>query len=41
VSVCAGAHKLTKNTPYKTARPNGLPDDQHMTFETCRSRKEF
>jgi hypothetical protein len=27
-------HKHMKNVPYKTACTNGLPDDEHMMFET-------
>ena len=30
-----------KNVPYKTACTNGLPDDEHVMFETCRSHKEL
>jgi hypothetical protein len=30
-----------ENIPYKTACTNGLPDDEHMMFETCKRRKEL
>ena len=30
-----------KTIPYKTACTNGLPDDKHMMFETCRRRQEL
>jgi hypothetical protein len=30
-----------KNIPYKTACTNGLPDDEHMMFETCRRQAEL
>ena len=30
-----------KNTPYKIACTNSLPEDEHMMFETCRRHKEF
>ena len=30
-----------KNIPYKTACTNGLPDDEHMLFETRRRHKEL
>jgi len=30
-----------KNIPYKTACTNGLPDDEHMMFETCRKCQEL
>jgi len=30
-----------KNIPYKTACTNGLPDDEHMMFETCGRCQEF
>jgi len=29
-----------KNVPYYTACTNGLPDDEHMMFETCRRYQE-
>jgi len=34
-------HKCMKNIPYKTACTNGLPDDEHMIFETLRDAKEL
>jgi hypothetical protein len=34
-------HKCMKNIPYKTACTNGLPDDEHMIFKTCRRHKEL
>jgi hypothetical protein len=33
-------HKCMKNIPYKTACTSGLPDDEHMMFETRRRRQE-
>jgi hypothetical protein len=30
-----------KNTTYKTACTNGLPDDEHMMFETCKRYEEL
>jgi len=33
-------YKCMKNMPYKTACTNGLPDDGHMMFETCRRHEE-
>jgi len=30
-----------KNIPYNTACTNGLPDDEHVMFETCRGHQEF
>jgi hypothetical protein len=30
-----------KNIPYKTARTNGVTDDEHMLFETCRTQEEL
>jgi len=32
---------MHKNIPYKTARINGLPDDKHTMFETCRRHQEL
>ena len=38
-------HKEMKITlykiPYKAACTNGLPEDEHMMFETCRIRQEL
>ena len=34
-------YKYTKDVPYKTSLANGLPDDEHMLFETCRRRQEL
>jgi len=30
-----------KNIPYKTACTNGLPDVEHMMFETCTRNQEL
>jgi len=30
-----------KNIPHKTACTNGLPDEEHMMFETCRRQQEL
>jgi len=30
-------HKCMENIPYKTACTNGLPDDEHMMYATCRN----
>jgi hypothetical protein len=30
-----------KNTPYSSACTNGLADDEHVMFETCRRRQEL
>jgi hypothetical protein len=30
-----------KNIPYKTACTNGLPDDEHIMFKTCRRHEEL
>jgi len=29
------------NVLYKTACTNGLPDDEHVMFETCRRHQEL
>ena len=31
----------TKNKPYKSACTDGIPDDEHMMFETCRRDQEL
>jgi hypothetical protein len=33
--------KTMKNIPYKTASTNGLPDDEHVMFETCSRHEEL
>jgi len=30
-----------KNIPLKTACTNGLPNDEHMMFETCRTHEKL
>jgi len=30
-----------ENIPHNTACTNGLPDDEHMIFESCRRRQEL
>jgi len=32
---------MYENIPHKTECTNDLPDDEHMTFETCRRRQEL
>jgi hypothetical protein len=32
---------MHEKIPYKTACTNGLPDDEHMKFETCRRHQEL
>jgi len=34
-------HKCMKKIPHKTSCTNGLPDDEHMMFETCRRHQEL
>jgi len=34
-------YKCMKNKTYKTACANGLPDDGHKIFETCRRQEEL
>jgi len=33
--------KYMKNIPQKAACTGGLPDDEHMMFETCRGHQEL
>jgi len=34
-------HEYMKNLPYKTARANGLPGDEHTMFQTCRTHQNW
>jgi hypothetical protein len=34
-------YKCVENIPYKAARTNSLPDDEHKMSETCRRQEEL